>query len=70
MTHQKLSRNAPCPCASGRKYKHCCIDKGFEWRENEVGMLFKSVPLNDEAMGILEEQRRKFERLLQERQPR
>ena len=20
----KVSRNAPCPCGSGRKYKHCC----------------------------------------------
>jgi uncharacterized protein YecA (UPF0149 family) len=19
-----LSRNAPCPCGSGKKYKHCC----------------------------------------------
>lgn len=22
-----LSRNAPCPCGSGRKYKHCCLKK-------------------------------------------
>lgn len=21
----KLGRNAPCPCGSGRKYKHCCL---------------------------------------------
>jgi hypothetical protein len=21
----KVSRNAPCPCGSGRKYKHCCL---------------------------------------------
>ena len=21
---QKISRNAPCPCGSGKKYKHCC----------------------------------------------
>ena len=20
----KVGRNAPCPCGSGRKYKHCC----------------------------------------------
>ena len=20
----KTARNAPCPCGSGRKYKHCC----------------------------------------------
>jgi hypothetical protein len=24
----KLSRNAPCPCGSGKKYKHCCLGKG------------------------------------------
>jgi hypothetical protein len=23
----KISRNAPCPCGSGKKYKHCCIKK-------------------------------------------
>lgn len=22
----KISRNNPCPCGSGKKYKHCCID--------------------------------------------
>ncbi len=22
----KVGRNAPCPCGSGKKYKHCCID--------------------------------------------
>ena len=21
---QKVARNAPCPCGSGKKYKHCC----------------------------------------------
>ena len=21
---KKISRNAPCPCGSGKKYKHCC----------------------------------------------
>lgn len=24
---QKTSRNDPCPCESGKKYKNCCIDK-------------------------------------------
>jgi hypothetical protein len=23
----KIGRNAPCPCGSGRKYKHCCLNK-------------------------------------------
>lgn len=23
----KTGRNEPCPCGSGRKYKHCCLKK-------------------------------------------
>lgn len=23
----KISRNSPCPCGSGKKYKRCCINK-------------------------------------------
>jgi hypothetical protein len=23
----KLGRNDPCPCGSGKKYKHCCLSK-------------------------------------------
>jgi uncharacterized protein YecA (UPF0149 family) len=23
----KINRNEPCPCGSGKKYKHCCINK-------------------------------------------
>ncbi|MGH2530849.1 MAG: SEC-C metal-binding domain-containing protein [Thermomicrobiales bacterium] len=23
----KVGRNAPCPCGSGKKYKHCCLPK-------------------------------------------
>lgn len=22
----KIGRNDPCPCGSGRKYKHCCLN--------------------------------------------
>ena len=25
--NQKINRNAPCPCGSGKKYKHCCLGK-------------------------------------------
>lgn len=60
MARKKLSRNSPCPCGSGRKYKHCCYGKGFDWEEDEAGTIYKNVPLSGEAMSILEEQRRKF----------
>ncbi|MEW6754428.1 MAG: SEC-C metal-binding domain-containing protein [Candidatus Latescibacterota bacterium] len=60
MARMKLSRNAPCPCGSGRKYKHCCYGKGVEWNEDEAGTITKSVPLSAEAMEVLEQQRREF----------
>lgn len=31
----KISRNAPCPCGSGKKYKHCCLNK----HKNEVSAM-------------------------------
>lgn len=30
MARKKVSRNDPCPCGSGKKYKHCCYGKGVE----------------------------------------
>ena len=24
---KKIGRNDPCPCGSGKKYKHCCMRK-------------------------------------------
>lgn len=27
ITREKIGRNDPCPCGSGKKYKKCCIDK-------------------------------------------
>ena len=26
-TEKKVGRNDPCPCGSGKKYKHCCMNK-------------------------------------------
>lgn len=28
----KIGRNAPCPCGSGKKYKKCCLNKGVDFR--------------------------------------
>jgi hypothetical protein len=60
MPHKKVSRNAPCPCGSGKKYKNCCHGKGFDYVEDEAGKLFKSMPLSDEMADLLEQQRQKF----------
>jgi len=35
MTRKKQSRNAPCPCGSGKKYKHCCYGRGDA---NDLGL--------------------------------
>jgi hypothetical protein len=30
MSGKKVSRNDPCPCGSGRKFKNCCLGKGID----------------------------------------
>jgi len=34
---QKVSRNSPCPCGSGRKYKRCCLDKDLAAARDRAG---------------------------------
>jgi UDP-N-acetylglucosamine transferase subunit ALG13 len=60
MARKRISRNASCPCGSGRKYKHCCYGKGFDYEEDETGQVYRSLPLTDEMKTVLEEQRQKF----------
>ena len=34
----KISRNALCPCGSGKKYKHCCLKNGvYDFGQGAVG---------------------------------
>jgi SEC-C motif len=60
MARNRISRNAPCPCGSGKKYKKCCRGKGFDWEEDEAGTLYKSVPMSPEVADILQQQRQRF----------
>jgi hypothetical protein len=60
MPHKKLSRNADCPCGSGKKYKLCCWDKGFEWQEDEEGTIYKSMPMSPEVQEVLAQLRQAF----------
>jgi hypothetical protein len=60
MPRKKLPRNAPCPCGSGKKYKHCCHGKGFDYLTDKEGNIFKSIPVTDEVAEVIEEQKRKF----------
>jgi uncharacterized protein YecA (UPF0149 family) len=32
---KKVGRNDPCPCGSGRKYKHCCLNRAHDSRLGE-----------------------------------
>jgi hypothetical protein len=37
MSIKKVGRNDPCPCGSGKKYKHCCYpDKTKSWKTAEL----------------------------------
>ena len=60
MSRKRISRNAPCPCGSGKKYKYCCYHKGFAWQEDDEGNVYKSVPMSSDVSEILDEQRQKF----------
>lgn len=59
---KKLSRNAPCPCGSGRLYKECCRPKGIEWRRDSRGQWVRSVPLDEAAGDLLRAHIRDLER--------
>ena len=57
---KKLSRNAPCPCGSGRKYKHCCIRKDFEWVKVDDDRIGRQVQLSDEVFSHLDGLRQSY----------
>ena len=60
MSKKRISRNAPCPCGSGKKYKNCCYGKGFEWVQDEDGTVGKSIPMTEEVTEILQQVRQAF----------
>lgn len=39
----KIGRNAPCPCGSGKKYKHCCLIASAEAATSEGLLLWRRV---------------------------
>ncbi len=36
---EKLKRNDPCHCGSGKKYKNCCHDKDQAGTKSKLGMI-------------------------------
>ena len=55
-----ISRNARCPCGSGKKYKQCCRLKGIEWSVQDDGTVVRSVPVSPEVVEVLEGLRESF----------
>ena len=40
-----IARNAPCPCGSGKKYKHCCLERDEEHERD----IINRVPFDDKT---------------------
>ena len=57
---KKIGPNKPCPCGSGRKYKNCCRDKGFEWVEDDAGEIARRLPIDPMLKELLDIQLEKF----------
>jgi hypothetical protein len=50
MARKKLSRNAPCPCGSGKKYKQCCYNKDVEANQGVASRQPPKYPIGTVAM--------------------
>ncbi len=50
---RKLSRNAPCPCGSGKKYKQCCYRKDFDFVEADDSTIGRQVKLSEELREVV-----------------
>ncbi len=44
MATHKISRNDPCPCGSGKKFKHCCLAKGIDWEARQAAQTKRPFP--------------------------
>jgi hypothetical protein len=44
LADKKISRNDPCPCGSGKKFKHCCMGKGIDWQARRALPKLPPVP--------------------------
>lgn len=54
MCAKRISRNQPCPCGSGKKFKHCCYNKSFTYEEDGEGNAVRSVPIDDQLAEMLD----------------
>ncbi|MGB7346264.1 MAG: SEC-C metal-binding domain-containing protein [Pirellulaceae bacterium] len=50
---QPIGGNAKCPCGSGKKHKHCCQSKAFEFQQDESGTVRRVVSMSDDVVDML-----------------
>ena len=55
MSSHRVSRNEPCPCGSGKKYKQCCYRKNFTFEEDSNGTIRRSMPISDGLASMLQD---------------
>ena len=54
MTRNRISRNDPCPCGSGKKFKHCCYGKDIDWSDRPaLPRLPRPRPTPSESLAFL-----------------
>ncbi len=53
MAFESVSRNQPCPCGSGKKYKKCCYHKDFKYVEDEQGTIHRQIRVDDNTAAML-----------------
>ncbi len=61
---EKVGRNAPCPCGSGRKYKKCCLPKEEAGRAGKTSATPQELELRNRlhSFSAKEKYRKDFER--------
>ena len=45
----EIGRNAPCPCGSGKKYKHCCLKRDVARGQDDLVAAAREAPPSREA---------------------
>jgi tetratricopeptide (TPR) repeat protein len=56
---EKVGRNAPCPCGSGKKYKKCCLPKEEAERQEKTSATPKELELRDRLLSFSGEEKYK-----------
>ena len=65
---KKIGRNDPCPCGSGKKYKHCCVDRAnHQSEESPTRQVMEDIreSLNSREFSSLEEAQELVDRFME-----